>query len=115
MRRSGGRLRLDVLKANRHIGRGLAPANSNLDRVILLGTGKLGDENADWEKFGATLSKQLSSSGANSVDIVGVANAEQAARIGLGASLGVYRYDNYRSELSDKEKPTLNSITMCFR
>ena len=90
----------------------LAPANSNLDRVILLGTGKLGDENADWEKFGATLSKQLSSSGANSVDIVGVANAEQAARIGLGASLGVYRYDNYRSELSDKEKPTLNSITI---
>ena len=47
------------------------------------------------------------------IDVSGAGlDADSAARAGLAAALRSWRYDRYRTKLKDKQKPTLNEVTI---
>ena len=46
------------------------------------------------------------------VDDIAVSRAEAAARIAFGALLRGYRFDKYRTKLTEKQKPTLEEIVI---
>ncbi|MGD2134420.1 MAG: M17 family peptidase N-terminal domain-containing protein, partial [Maricaulaceae bacterium] len=92
----------------------LAPAGVDYQRVVLLGVGKLGDLDAGAaEKIGAAAVRAVLLSGAKSAclrfDGTGL-EADDCARAGLGAMLAAYRFDAYRSKLSDDKKPSLGAL-----
>jgi leucyl aminopeptidase len=81
-------------------------------RLLLVGLGQSSPE--DCEKAGAAITAHLISSGEKcvSVDLSGLAikpSAEAVARMAAGLVLRSWRYDVYRTKLSDKQKPTLES------
>jgi leucyl aminopeptidase len=80
-------------------------------RFLLVGAGA-GDE-LGYERAGAGLSARLITSGATSAfaDLSGVSGA-LAARFALGAFLRAWRMDRYRTRLSDKQKPTLEHVSI---
>jgi len=80
-------------------------------RIILTGLGSGTPE--DFEKAGGALAGKLLTSGttALAIDATG-ASAESAARLAGGAVLRSWRYDKYRTKLSEKSKPTLESLTI---
>ena len=84
-------------------------------RVILAGIGNFGSE--DMEKAGAALTAKLLASGETTlaIDLSDLAikpTAEAVARMASGAVLRGWRYDQYRTKLPEKQKPTLASITI---
>ncbi|MFD1106732.1 leucyl aminopeptidase [Sphingobium olei] len=81
-------------------------------RVLLLGTGGGGAQDA--EKAGAALTAKLATSGAAhaAVEFVGGASAEVAAALAFGARLRGWRIDTYRTRQSEKAKPTLKTLTI---
>ena len=91
------------------------PAESGVRRLIIVGTGD-GNGGADAaEKLGGALTGKLLTSGeAHAVlDLTGLNyNADSAARLALAAALRGWRYDRYRTKLKDKQKPTLNELTI---
>ncbi|MEH3106765.1 MAG: leucyl aminopeptidase [Sphingomonas fennica] len=84
-------------------------------RVLLVGAGKgLSDAGAA-EKLGGTIAARLLLSGATTaaIDLSTLdADGATAAQVGLGARLRSWRYDRYRTKLSDKQKPTLKTLTV---
>ncbi len=80
-------------------------------RVLLVGTGE--GKLADFEKAGAAITARLLTSGvtAAAVDGSGV-EASALAHLGLGALLRAWRIDTYRTKLSEKSKPTLETLTL---
>jgi leucyl aminopeptidase len=67
------------------------------------------------EKLGGNAIARLLTSGESHavIDLAGLGyDADAAARVALGAALRSWRYDRYRTRLKDKQKPTLNSITI---
>ncbi len=82
-------------------------------RVMLVGTGTQSEE--DYEKAGAALSAKLLTSGETRlvIDMTG-SSASSALRNRLiaGAILRAWRHDVYRTKLTDKQKPTLNTLTI---
>lgn len=96
-----------------------APAGTRLSRVVLAGLGKPEDLNAlAFEALGGALAKRFAGgdkAAAVAVDAVKGAKvdaAEAAARVGYGASLGGYRFDQYRTKLKADKKPSLKSIAV---
>ena len=82
-------------------------------RVLLLGVGE-GDD-AAWEKAGGALTARLlvSAATAVTVDLTGAgASPEAAARLAAGALQRGWRYDALKTKLSDKQKPTLATVTI---
>ena len=82
-------------------------------RLLLVGVGAAGEE--DFEKAGAAISARLLTSGETqvAVDLSGLAikpSAKAVARLASGAVLRSWRYDNYRTKLPEKQKPTLTEI-----
>ena len=82
-------------------------------RVVLLGVGD--GAGAAWEKAGGALTARLLVSGeaAVTVDLADAdARAEDAARLAAGALQRGWRYDALKTKLSDKQKPTLETVTI---
>jgi leucyl aminopeptidase len=82
-------------------------------RVLLLGVGD--GAGAAWEKAGGALTARLLVSGetAVTVDLTGSdASAEDAARLAGGALQRAWRYDELKTKLTDKQKPTLATVTI---
>ena len=80
-------------------------------RILLVGTGE--GRAADFEKAGAAIAARLQTSGVTHavVDGAGV-DAVALAHFGLGALLRSWRIDTYRTKLSEKAKPTLETLTL---
>jgi leucyl aminopeptidase len=84
-------------------------------RVLVVGTGE-GNKPADAaEKLGGTLVARLLLSGESHavIDLSGLGyDADAAAQLALAAALRAWRFDQYRTKLKEKQKPTLAEITI---
>ncbi|XBQ16015.1 MAG: leucyl aminopeptidase [Oceanicaulis sp.] len=90
-----------------------APSGVDAARIVLFGLGEKKDVDGNaLEKAAAGIVKSLLTSGVKSLSIRldGAADLEGAARAGLGATLGAYRFDKYRTKLSDDKKPSLTEV-----
>ncbi|PVE60090.1 leucyl aminopeptidase [Arthrobacter sp. TPD3018] len=82
-------------------------------QLLLVGVGS-GDE-AGWSKAGGALVARLLTSGATElvVDLGGVdATPQAAARFAAAAAQRAWRYDHYRTKLTDKQKVSLTTLTI---
>ncbi|MFK3890169.1 leucyl aminopeptidase [Sphingomonas sp. NPDC079357] len=80
-------------------------------RVLLLGVGS-GDD-AAFERAGGALTARLLTSGvANAVADLHGEPALSTARFAAGVSQRAWRFDEYRTKLPEKQKPTLSSVTI---
>lgn len=110
-----------AIKASRFSGKAgevleiYAPSGVDANRVIALGVGAKGKLDGNgFEKAGAALVKSLLTGGETdvAVSLTTVADAENAARFGLGCRMAAYRFDAYRTKLDDSKKPSLKSVTL---
>jgi leucyl aminopeptidase len=84
-----------------------------LRRVVAIGTGGGASAQETAEKLGGTAVARLLTSGETRavIDVSVMAlDADSAARVGLAAALRSWRYDQYRTKLKDKQKPTLAEV-----
>lgn len=94
--------------AEAYVGEG-----QGVTRILLLGAGS-GDD-AAYERAGGALTAKLLTSGATeaTVDLAGSgATAVAAARLAAGAAQRGWRFDEYRTKLPEKQKPTLTTVTI---
>jgi leucyl aminopeptidase len=97
----------------------LAPG-AGLGRVLLAGLGKATEVKAiAYEAVGAEAVKRLAVSGETELAVAAevlkgtlLPAGEAAARAALGARLGGYRFDKYRTKMKDREKPTLKTVSV---
>jgi leucyl aminopeptidase len=84
-------------------------------RVLLVGLGAQRSDEASFEKAGGALTARLLTSGEKKlvVDLTGSGvDGEAAARLAFGAAARAWRFDQYRTKLSAKQKPTLDEIVV---
>ena len=87
--------------------------DSGARHVILLGVGA--GEEPDWAKAGGALTAKLLTSGATdvTVDLTGASVTPAAvARFAANAAQRAWRHDVYRTKLADKDRPTLQALTI---
>ncbi|MFL6752175.1 MAG: leucyl aminopeptidase [Sphingomicrobium sp.] len=116
VRNLGGDLR-DALVRQRFDGEagGTAEHFASGRRIVVVGTGKTGTAGDGPEKLGGNAVAKLLTSGEKSaaIDLSGLGyDADAAAKVALGAALRGWRYDRYRTRLKDKQKPTLQEVTI---
>ena len=108
-----------AMKRQRFDGEAGSAAEHYLDgdggrRLVLVGIG--GDLKTDSaEKLGGAATGRLLTSGEREavIDLGGTSfDADGAARVALGAMLRGWRHDRYRTRLKDKQRPTLEQITI---
>lgn len=114
---SGGLL-TEALKAGRFDGKEgqqafvVLPKGSAAKRALLVGAGESkGRSDRSLERIGAVVYKAQANSGFKSLALT-VDEADEAARIALGAKLAAYRFDDYRTKLKDKDKPSLATFSL---
>lgn len=96
----------------------MAPVGVQASRLLLVGTGaEAKADRAGFENIGGNLVARLLTSGVKNlvVDVSGVnldAGANPAAAIAFGALLRSWRYDQYRTKLTEQQKPSLETITI---
>jgi len=124
-RATGGAL-TRAIKGSRFKGRKsqtleiLAPTGVGNSRVLLVGLGKPKDlKDLDLEAIGGTVVERLSRSGERGVTVmvdaipgISVPAPARAARYALGALLGAYRFDRYRTKEKPEDKPSLEKVTV---
>ncbi|TMJ17055.1 MAG: leucyl aminopeptidase [Alphaproteobacteria bacterium] len=91
------------------------PEGEGARRLLVVGLGARKDEEALYERVGGALTARLLVSGETKlvVDVSGLGlNGEEAARIGFGAAARGWRYDNYRTKLPRKQKPSLEEVVI---
>ena len=84
-------------------------------RVLLVGLGGKRDDEAIYERVGGALTARLLTSGETRlvVDLTGLKlDGEAAARLAFGAAARSWRYDQYRTKLGRKQKPTLEEAVV---
>ncbi|MEA3011004.1 MAG: leucyl aminopeptidase [Sphingomonadales bacterium] len=84
-------------------------------RLLLVGLGDRRQDDSLFEKIGGTLTARLLTSGETRlvVDVTGLGlDGKAAARIGLGAAARSWRFDQYRTKLTKKQKPTLEEVVI---
>ena len=84
-------------------------------RILFVGTGSGSKPAETAEKLGGTAAAKLLTSGESHavIDLGGFDyDADSAARVALAATLRAWRYDRYRTKLKDKQKPTLEKVTI---
>jgi leucyl aminopeptidase len=91
------------------------PGGEAANRVVLLGVGS-GSE-ADYERAGGSLTARFLTSGVTAVTVDfaalgGAPTARAVARFAAAAVQRSWRHDVYRTKLSDKQKPTLDTLTL---
>nr|WP_321983719.1 leucyl aminopeptidase [uncultured Lichenicoccus sp.] len=85
---------------------------AGLSRVVLVGLGKRADlDTRALEAAGSAAAAALRSSPAGFLSVDGL-SGEQAAHAALGARLGSYRFDRYRTRESADDKPRLATLTV---
>ena len=108
-----------AMKRQRFDGEAGSAADHYLDgdggrRLVLVGIGS--EMKADSaEKLGGAVTSRLLTSGEREavVELGGTPfDADGAARVALGAMLRGWRHDRYRTRLKDKQRPTLETITV---
>ena len=114
--RVGGQLR-DALSRQRFDGESGSVAEHFQDgrRLVVVGVGKDAKSGDAPEKLGGNAVARLLTSGERSavIDVSDLAyDADAAARVGLGFALRSWRYDRYRTRLKDKQKATLEEVTI---
>jgi len=94
----------------------VAPAESNLDRILLAGTGKDFDE-LEQQNLGGNVYGKLKNSGSSEATVIVDAGAKDltvaAANVALGARLASYRFDKYLTKQNNSNedgKPTLKAM-----
>ena len=112
----GGQL-ADALSNQRFDGEAGSTAEHFHDgrRVLVVGIGKNGKAGDSAEKIGGNAVAKLLTSGVKHavIDLSGLGfDADAAAKVGLGAALRSWRYDRYRTKLKDKQRPTLEEVTV---
>lgn len=95
----------------------IAPHGVRLERIILLGLGKADTVSEhDFENIGGKIAGFLAKGGAGHVLVQGfengVSTGEIAARVALGAELGAYRFDRYKTDKKDKPKAARLAISL---
>jgi leucyl aminopeptidase len=93
----------------------LGPAGLACHRLLLVGTGPADKIDAlVAERIGGAIAARLLTSGETrvNVDVAGVLAGELAARLAHGAVLRAWRFDQYRTRLKDKQKPTLTGLAV---
>ena len=98
----------------------LAPAGIEASRLLIVGLGVAGKaDRGAFERIGGALAARLLTSGETTlvvdmdgVDDIALNRSEAAARLAYGAVLRAYRFDTYRTKLTDKQKPTLAEIVI---
>ncbi|MDQ3079021.1 MAG: leucyl aminopeptidase [Pseudomonadota bacterium] len=83
-------------------------------RLLLVGTGTESKPDSA-ERIGSAVTARLLTSGEREavIDLSGAGlDADNAARVALGAMLRGWRHDRYRTRLKDKLRPTLDLITI---
>jgi leucyl aminopeptidase len=87
------------------------PDDTGPRRILVAGTGNGGGE--AFEKAGAALSARLLTSGESRL-VIDAANcsASDVARLATGAVLRGWRFDHYRTTMTDKQKITLEEIVV---
>lgn len=93
----------------------VGPKGTKSNRLYIAGAGIKSDFDA--EMFGARVCKALMMSGETSLvlhlDGLGLEPAD-GARAAMGAVLAVYRFDQYRTKLTDDKKPSLKSVKIAI-
>ncbi|WP_339745791.1 leucyl aminopeptidase [uncultured Maricaulis sp.] len=93
----------------------IAPAGIDAGRIVVFGLGdKAKLSESVLEKAAAAVVAKLLTGGETAVTLRldGEADAEGAARAGLGARLAAYRFDQYRTKLSEDKRPSLTSVAI---
>jgi len=87
------------------------PKGAGAKRALLVGAGKAkGRDDRTLERIGGTIYKAQANSGFKSLALT-VDDADEAARIALGAKLAAYRFDDYRTTLKPEDKPSLTAMS----
>ena len=88
------------------------PKDSPVQCVVLVGAGHHDERTErECELIGASLYKSHSKNGYESLNLH-CAPADQAVRMALGAKLAAYRFDTYRTNLKDEDKPSLEKLNI---
>jgi leucyl aminopeptidase len=109
-----------AIKRNRFAGDSGSVVETFLDgdggrRLLVIGTGSDAKAGEAAEKLAGTAVARLLTSGESQavIDLTGLKyDTDAAARVALGAALRSWRYDRYRTRLKDKQKPTLDTVTI---
>lgn len=94
----------------------LAPANLDFARVLIIGLGNLDRaEGMQAERWGGQAARRTNTTGAETLVLMPdafnkVTAAEAGARAAIGARLGAYRFDRYRTKLKPEQKPSLKTV-----
>ena len=91
------------------------PGGEAANRVLLLGVGA--GSVADYERAGGALTARFLTSGVTAIVVDfaalgGAPTARAVARFAAAAVQRSWRHDVYRTKLSDKQKPTLDTLTL---
>ncbi len=84
-------------------------------RLLVVGAGADAAKGEGPERLAGTAVARLLTSGETHavIDLSELSfDADAAARVGLAAALRAWRYDRYRTRLKDKQKPTLQTVTI---
>jgi leucyl aminopeptidase len=95
-----------------------APTGLALNRVLLVGLGKAGEiDTLQMQALGGRVVGALNKFGETDAALVldalegcQLSNEQMVAEAALGARLGAYRFDKYRTTQKEEEKPTLESL-----
>lgn len=98
----------------------LAPSGMEVDRIVLMGLGKVEEINEfQIESLGGNLVGHLSKSGDRTVSVAidGFAkskldSATMAAHFGYGARLRSYRFDKYKTKEKAEDKPMMETLNI---
>ncbi|HVH37937.1 MAG TPA: leucyl aminopeptidase [Sphingomicrobium sp.] len=109
-----------ALKRQRFEGEAASAAEAFVEagghrRVLVVGMGEGTKPAEAAEKLGGTTVARLLVSGESHavIDLSGLGfDADAAAKVALAAALRSWRFDQYRTKLKDKQKPTLAEITI---
>ena len=90
----------------------LAPAGTDYDRFVLIGTGKESElTEPDRVAIGAAVYKAVAMSGSTNGTVCMDASTVSAVDMAEGALLKSYRFDKYRTKEPDSKKPKLKELT----
>jgi len=97
----------------------VAPAGTELDRVIFLGLGKPADlAEKDWARLGGAATAKLMEVKATAATLLvergdgAAVTPAQAAEIGLGVRLRGWSFDTYKSKKKDEDEPKALKLTL---